>query len=238
MSAKGRTKKKGEGEQTVRETLDHYSTPAWTTRALVERIGFDLRGKTVLECAAGEGAMVDVLVDAGAVVDAVEIDSGRAALIRSQGKARRVVCANFLGAVAGIEPAYDVVISNPPYGEKLEGKKYRDLALEFAEKAIKLAPVVAFLLRINWAGSGTRHAFHVKHPADLVVLVNRPKFKGKGSDATEYAWWIWRRGATVGTWVTHLAADAPGRGRPKAPKPKAPRAKKPAAEPVAEAAAQ
>ncbi len=104
--------------------------------------------------------------------------------------------------------------------------EYRDLALEFVAKAITLAPVVAFLLRVHWIGSIGRVKFHADHPADLVVLANRPKFTpGSGGDGAEYAWWIWREGASVGTWVTHFAEDAPSRGRPKnmpVPEPKAP----------------
>lgn len=247
MSATGR--KKNGDTSTPREALNHYPTPPWCTRALVKRIGFSLQGKHLLECAAGDGAMLNVLAAAGAVVDAVELDKDRAARIARDGYARQVVCGDFLDkavrakllalknpARAGRRP-YDVVASNPPYGEmvivigddgkpvlvKKKGKKqkepkteYRDYALEFAETAIELAPVVAFLLRVHWIGSIGRVKFHEQHPADLVVLANRPKFTpGSGGDGAEYAWWIWREGATVGTWVTHFAEDAPSRGRPK-----------------------
>jgi hypothetical protein len=83
------------------------------------------------------------------------------------------------------------------------------------QKSLTLAPIVAMLLRLHWAGSINRHAFHKANPADLVVMSNRPKFKGSG-DAAEYAWWIWRRGATIGTWTVELVPIK--RGAPKRPK--------------------
>lgn len=232
MSATNRKKRKNgvEVERTARVAQNHYPTDNWCTRVLVERCGFAMRGKRVLECAAGDGSMVNVLADAGAIVDAVEIDVGRADIIRRGERARHVHRGDFLSPSTdawlkktGALP-YDAVITNPPYGEwvqfvnaKGEPKfRYRDLALEFAERAILLAPVVCFLLRLNWAGSQPRHAFHAKHPADLVVFSNRPRFRPDGkSDAAEYAWWIWRRGSTIGTWTVHLSAEAPTRGRPK-----------------------
>ncbi len=127
MSATGRKKN---GETTARQTLNHYPSPPWVTRVLVKRIGFDLRGKRVLECAAGDGAMLNVLAAAGATVDAVELDKDRAARIARDGYARQVVCGDFLedattAKLTQIRDAqrsklvwpYDVVASNPPYGE-------------------------------------------------------------------------------------------------------------------------
>lgn len=260
MSATRRKKSDG-GEPTERVELDHYPTPAWVTRVLIERIGFDLRGKRVLECAAGDGAMVVVLGLAGAIVDAVEIDPHRADVIRATGAAREVVTGDFLdlavrsklAAVAGANGAapYDVVISNPPYsksepifdadgkpvmtrgkdGKPKQKQLHRDLALEFAIASMSLASTVSFLLRLNWAGSGARVTFHQAHPADLVVLANRPKFALRGTDATEYAWWTWRRGATIGTWTVHRSSEAPSRGRRW---PKAEEAPAPSAEAAAE----
>lgn len=244
MSASNR-RNKIDGEATVRAALDHYPTPAWATRALLKHCGFQVHGRRVLECAAGDGAVVNVLADAGAIVDAVELDAERAQIVKRSGRARQVVCGDFLlpattdklvpvQAAAGIVKPYDAVISNTPYGERIpildaDGKpimvtvkgkrrakmRYRDLAREFVDKAFTLAPCVAFLLRLNWAGSVGRVQFHAKHPADLVVLANRPKFRHGDSDATEYAWWIWREGQTVGTWFVVFCEDAPGRGRPK-----------------------
>lgn len=232
MSATSRKRHKADGEladvQTVRAALNHYNTPAYVTRALVERIGFSLRGKRVLEPAAGEGMMAYDLEDAGARVDGVEIDSGRARMATERLGGRGVIHGDFLSpSLVFPADSYDVVITNPPYSEKVpngvhkSGKKkgtpkykHRDLALEFVQKSLAIAPVVAMLLRLNWAGSKSRAAFHGKHPADLVVLAKRPSYVGKKTDATEYAWWIWRRGATIGTWSVYLSTDSPARGRP------------------------
>lgn len=245
MSATRRTKA-SDGEQTVRERLDNYPTPAWVSRVLVGELGkrgVDLRGKRVLECAAGDGAMATVLAEAGAHVDAIEIDPARCETLRgrtipdpvhgTRPVAKTVTCGDFLAhPLHGMR--WDAVITNPPYGELVDilgedgkpaigknGKprfKYRDLALEFVQRARTLAPLVCFILRLNWAGSKARHDFHRENPADLVVLANRPKFRPKSSgDATEYAWWIWNRGQRVGSWSVHFSNEAPHQGRKKGP---------------------
>lgn len=238
MSATNRKKKNGAA--TIPQTLNSYSTPRWVTRALLKTIGIDLKGKRVLECAAGEGEMCAVLVEAGALVWGVEIDSGRAAKCRAIPGVHAVACIDFLSPHF-TPPECDAIITNPPYSEKVptgevhkSGKKkgqpkyrHRDLALEFVRKALQYAPVVAMLLRVNWAGSQARHKFHKENPSDVVVLSQRPVYVGKSSDATEYAWFIWRRGATIGTWTVYLSPELT-RGRPKkAASAKVPRVRKP-----------
>jgi hypothetical protein len=48
------------------------------------------------------------------------------------------------------------------------------------------------LLRANYLGSTRRTAFFQKHAPDAYVLANRPSFKKGRTDATEYAWLLWR----------------------------------------------
>ena len=51
------------------------------------------------------------------------------------------------------------------------------------------------LLRLNWLGSEDRAAWLRRHPPSVYVLPNRPSFvEGGGTDATEYAWFIWGEG--------------------------------------------
>jgi hypothetical protein len=48
------------------------------------------------------------------------------------------------------------------------------------------------LLRINYLGSISRHDWwKLNSPTSLFVLSKRPSFTGKGTDATDYAWYVW-----------------------------------------------
>ena len=76
----------------------------------------------------------------------------------------------------------DLILTNPPFS----------IAKEFIEHSITLAPTVIMLLRINYLGSIGRHTWWKEHtPSSLHVLSKRPSFTGKGTDATDYAWYVW-----------------------------------------------
>ena len=76
----------------------------------------------------------------------------------------------------------DLILTNPPFS----------LAQEFIEHSMSLAPTVIMLLRINFLGSQKRYNFWQQFPPDgLYILSKRPSFTGKGTDATDYAWFIW-----------------------------------------------
>ena len=79
----------------------------------------------------------------------------------------------------------DLIITNPPFG----------LALEFLEKSLLEAKTVVYLLRLNFLGSQKRKEFWQKNPpTHLFTLSKRPSFTGKGTDATEYAWFVFDGG--------------------------------------------
>lgn len=76
----------------------------------------------------------------------------------------------------------DLILTNPPFS----------LLPRFAEHSIKHANTVMFLLRINYLGSIKRQKWWQDNPlAALHVISKRPSFTGGGTDATEYAWFIW-----------------------------------------------
>lgn len=76
----------------------------------------------------------------------------------------------------------DFIITNPPFSH----------AKEFAEKALTEANVVVMLLRLSFLGSKGRKDFLTKNPpTTLIVLSPRPSFTGKGTDASEYAFFVW-----------------------------------------------
>jgi len=79
----------------------------------------------------------------------------------------------------------DTIISNPPYS----------LAREFIEKGLKCLPPggrMAFLLRLNFLGAQKRHEFWQDHmPTWVAVHSKRPSFTAKGTDACDYAHFVW-----------------------------------------------
>lgn len=164
------------GRSDVRHPDDFYRTPAWLTRAVLPHLDLPARSH-VLDPACGDGAILDVVREAGHLTTGYEIDDGRAAIARE----RHVVFAYDSLTIASAAWRADVIVMNPPF---------RD-AMAFVERAIACAPVVACLLRLNWLAGQKRASFWREHPADVYVSPRRPSFTGKGTDATEYAWFVW-----------------------------------------------
>lgn len=140
---------------------DFYPTPHWC----FENLDIDYtKFNTALEPCAGDGRILEFLIDKGLDADYCEITEG-------------IDFFEYTGTV-------DLILTNPPFS----------LAQEFIEKAISVAPTVIMLLRINFLGSIKRHDFWQKYPPTaLHVLSKRPSFTGKGTDATDYAWFVWDR---------------------------------------------
>lgn len=111
------------------ENPSYHSTPAknfgefFTPGNLAERI-FNryvseriLPGVTVLEPSAGQGALARHAVEAGAIVDCVEIQAGNAHELAKSGLYRSVECRDFLHLDPPLNPArlYDIIVMNPPF---------------------------------------------------------------------------------------------------------------------------
>lgn len=76
----------------------------------------------------------------------------------------------------------DLILSNPPFS----------IAQEFIDHALAHSSTCIMLLRINFLGSIGRHAWWKENtPTSMYVLSKRPSFTGKGTDATDYAWFVW-----------------------------------------------
>lgn len=76
----------------------------------------------------------------------------------------------------------DLILTNPPFS----------LAKEFIDHSLPRCKVCIMLLRINYLGSISRHPWWKDNtPTALYVLSKRPSFTGKGTDATDYAWFVW-----------------------------------------------
>ncbi len=165
---------------TVRRAYDFYETPEEVTRQfLFEYFEGDFR--VILEPCAGSGKMVKVLRDRFplAWIEANDIRDGPPIPY-----VNKRYTLDFLKMLKG-DVNYDLIFTNPPYSLAEEIITH---ALETWSKA-----TVVMLLRLNFLGSQKRKPFWDKHPVnEIYVLSKRPSFMGKGTDATEYAWFVWR----------------------------------------------
>ena len=76
----------------------------------------------------------------------------------------------------------DLIFTNPPFS----------IAQEFIDHSLKNADTVFMLLRLNYLASIKRYDWWVNQsPTALYVLSKRPSFTGSGTDATDYAWFVW-----------------------------------------------
>jgi hypothetical protein len=202
---------------------DDYPTPAWCTRALIRHLGERIPPLSILEPCAGEGAIVGVIKGLwpGSSITACELDRCRAERCeRSHGVS--VIRGDFLKA--RIVHAFDLVVTNPPFGAKL--------LMRIVEKGIHSGTQCAMLLPLPWmfGGSG-RIQFRRSHSFDVLVFGKRPQFvrhvqcgptrddgcdwddwyvidgdwprkcpkcrtktRSSTSDSTEYGWAIWGPG--------------------------------------------
>lgn len=180
MSATGRSEAAGTG--VVRHPDDFYATPAWCTRSILPHLP---PARSVLDPCCGDGAILDVVRTFWPSTErfGFEIDTNRAAMASQK---HGITCMR----LDALDPQYqwgnhDLILTNPPYA----------LAMEFVQRAIASgAGYVAMLLRLNWLASQKRAAWMRAHTPSVYVLPRRPSFTGKGTDATEYAWMVWRRG--------------------------------------------
>lgn len=168
------------------DSLDHFPTPPWATRALCEFLGDGVQDQTALEPACAEGHMGKALCGYFGFVFASDINDYGYGAVR-----------DYLFPYPD-ETTYDWTITNPPFR----------LAAQFIEKALKHSRRgVAMLVRTAFLESADRYAklFSVTPPSDILQFVERvPMFKGRldraGSTATAYCWLVWRKNRHGAPW--------------------------------------
>jgi len=162
-----------------RRELDFYPTPKEVTIALMNFLELD--PCTVWECAAGNGAMSNVIKKYGHNVIETDIITGQDFLTTTDIKA-------------------DAIITNPPF----------NLSHLFIEKAVKEARLVCMLLKSQYWHASKRYDLFNKHiPAFVLPLTWRPDFleherkpgDKKGAPTMEVAWTVWKRGSVYTQYI-------------------------------------
>lgn len=166
------------------DSLDHFPTPPWATRALCEWLTArreHLPSLSVWEPACAEGHMSRTLAEYFKDVASSDVhDYGFGEI------------ADFLFQPDSAHNPPDWIITNPPFR----------LGEQFASKARRLARFgAAMLVRTAFLESADRYwaLFHETPPSCILQFVERvPMFKGRldrnGSTATAYCWLVWRKG--------------------------------------------
>ncbi len=104
---------------TLAKNYGFFPTPDAAADRLIEEAQFGWRRKdeaplTVLEPSAGTGNLARRCVEAGALVDCVEVHAERAGVLAAAKRYRRVIAADFLALQPGPE-LYDRIVMNPPF---------------------------------------------------------------------------------------------------------------------------
>jgi hypothetical protein len=164
----------------VRHPHDFYETQRWQLEALLCRVPLP-PGTCVVEPCAGNGALAVPLVEHGYRVwanDLVErpayaLDSELDATQRASWEAIRR------------ETPIQAVVANLPFA----------LALPILRLAVEFAPFVATILRRTWdEPTHDRGPWLAAHPCTGQIVLPRHSYRGKGSDSTTTAWFLWDRG--------------------------------------------
>lgn len=173
------------GRSDVRKAADFYETPAWVTRSILKELP---KTGPVLDAGCGKGAILRVLKEKYKKPGELYGMDVVTPFVHACAKEfDNVFVGNFLEARQPSSAPWKVIVANPPY----------QAAEQFVRKGLELVGkkgTVAMLLRLNWLAGQKRAQFHREHPADVYVFSKRPSFTGGGTDATEYAFFIWGPG--------------------------------------------
>lgn len=180
-----------------REELDYYATPTAEVRNILETLGYDFSGKTILEPCCGGGHMI-----AGIQEYLDNNDQIATALIGTDFKDREFRSTkwqlqyglDFLDDNYPIDKA-DVIIMNPPYST-IEPFLIR--ALEIAQDKLIVLCRTQVL-----EGSGRYEKIFIDNPpTDVYQYVDRIQcwkggVKPTGTSAQAYCWLVWDKKASA-----------------------------------------
>lgn len=181
----------------VRDPFDYYPTPSWCVHRLLEFGVLPSTKNVWLEPSAGDGNIIQAVSSFEKIENdnvirfkpswvAYEIQPRFSSFLEEKMPLSQIHIDNFLDLgsrhTLGVVP--NVILGNPPYSH----------ALEFVKKSMKLgADYICFLLRLSFLGSSERSTFMRQCMPDVYILPNRPSFSNKGTDTSEYGWFLWKR---------------------------------------------
>lgn len=170
------------GRSDVREDADTYPTPHWCTHRLLDEV--EIPGGHWCDPCAGDGAILRAVAERRRDVIWTALELRTSCGPKLNALDARVAVGDALTAPSWClrSAQLEAIVTNPPYV----------LAETFLEHALASAPVVAFLLRLDFLGSERRSRFLHRTPPDVHVLPNRPSFVRGKTDNCEYAWFVWR----------------------------------------------
>ena len=174
------------GRRSPPKGLDFFPTAPWSTRAFVQYVLPLLAPepiRSVWDPACGEGHMAEVLRET--------IPAAHASDVFDYGRGYRV--SDFLAPDASA-PTVDAIVTNPPF----------NAAVDFALRALDLAPIVALLCRVTWLeGAGRYERLFKLRPVTVFapyverVPMHRGRWEPNGTTATAYAWFCWSDSAAT-----------------------------------------
>lgn len=183
------------------DSLDHFPTPPWATRALCEFLGRQHTEHMMCwEPACGEGHMAKALAE--------YFDYVRASDVHDYGIGAHIE--DFLMPYP--MPDFDWIVTNPPFR----------LASQFVEMALSRAKVgVAMLVRLQFLEGAGRYnrLFSIARPTwilqftERVTLLKGRLYSPESDDrsATAYCWLVWTK--PVHNYETRFSWIAPCRAR-------------------------
>ena len=166
---------------------DFWPTPRGAVESLLDHRP-PAAGAPVVEPAAGDGAIVRVLVERGYEVHAADIRPECEADVLASGAASWT-CGDWLRIAGEVRARWDrrlAMATNPPFS----------VGMPFARACLATDPqYLALLLRLPVLGSATWAPLWLEYPpTSLLTLRRRPSFSGDGrTEPTEYGWFIWSR---------------------------------------------
>jgi hypothetical protein len=162
-------------------------------------------GVKILNVSCGHGTEADILVKRMRALgispqdinDSIYLlDKYRVFTNPMKGKGyKNVITSDFLEWKTDMK--FDVVIGNPPYQSTEDGSKRKKMWVQFAEKSIKMADIVAFVTPTAWQKENAKYFNEI---ADLI----KPNLVAYG-DANQY----FSVGEDIGYWIVVESTSAP-----------------------------
>lgn len=153
---------------------DDRDTPTWCVDEILPLLlsGGLNHNSNILEPCAGAGNIVKFLTDRGFKnITSFDIKDRRTWEFP-------LTIKDFIADEVGEK--YDWIVTNPPYS----------LALEFAQKCLKVADNVCLLYLLQFAGTTKRKKFMQDNLPSIYVLSKRPSFDGKSYPNGVYGWFL------------------------------------------------